>query len=48
MTLYDFLISVLGSPSDPVTFSMLSFLVVFIVIDFIHTFYSAVFSMFKK
>lgn len=47
MTLYNFFVSQIGSIDNPVIFTTLSFMIMFLVLDFIHTFYNSVFSMFK-
>lgn len=48
MTIIDFLSNTIGSTDNLVLFSLASFMAMFITIDFIHVFFTAVFSWFKK
>lgn len=48
MTIYDFFTEQVGACDDPVQWIFLAFAVLWIVSDFLHVFFVAVFSNFKK
>lgn len=48
MTLYEFFVEQIGDVSNPVIWVFLAFSTLWIVSDFLHVFFTAIFSGFKK